>query len=128
MKLAEFKNTEQIIAEDENFRVVAIDEAFGATRFAVRPSRGGMLSSALRKGAAAVKANPGLAALGAGLAVAGIAAYNKNKRNTMRLYARDYKERQMYKKIVDDLMKTGGYKKVKEKYAGGGYMWELKKR
>lgn len=125
MKLTDLN--EEIIAQDENFVVVAVNEAAGM-RFSVRPSRGGKLSSAFSKGAAAIKANPGLAALGAGLAVAGIASYNKNKRNTVRLFAKTHQERQMYKKIVNDLMRTGGYKKVREKYAGGGYMWELKKR
>lgn len=125
MKLAQLK--EQIVAQNDDFHVVVLEESYG-TRLAVRPSRGGMLSSALRKGAAAAKANPGLAALAGGLAVAGFLGYQRNKRNTVRLFAKDYRERQMYKKIVDDLMRTGGYKKVKEKHASGGYMWELKRR
>ena len=94
----------------------------------VRNSRGGLLSQSLRKGAAAIKANPGLAALGAGLAVASYTAYSKNRRNHIRLFAKDYREKKMYKTIVNDLMKSGGYKKVREKRAGGGWLWELKKK
>lgn len=94
----------------------------------VKNSRGGLLSQSLRKGAAALKSNPGLAALGAGLAVASYTAYSKNKRNHLRLFAKDYREKKMYKMIVNDLMKSGGYKKIREKRAGGGWLWELKKK
>jgi len=125
VKLTDLK--QEIIAEDDNFVVIALNEARG-TRFSVRPSRGGRVKSSFRKGVAAVKSNPGLAGLAAGLAVAGISAYNRNKRNTVRLFAKDYKEREMYKKIINDLMKTGQYKKTREKYAQGGYMWELKRK
>lgn len=126
MKLTDIK--EEIIINNDELTVVAINEARGTTRFAVRPSRGGMLNKTLRKGAAALTANPGLAVAGATLAVAGIAAYNKNKRNTVRLFAKDHRERTLYTKIINDLMKTGSYKKVREKHAGGGYMWELKRK
>ena len=94
----------------------------------VRPHGGGIVSQSLRKGAAAFKANPGLAALGAGLAIASYTAYNKNKRKTMRLFASSYREKKMYQTIVNDLMKTGGYKKIREKRVGGGWFWELKKK
>lgn len=97
--------------------------------FSVRPGAhgGGIVKQTMRKGAAAVKANPGLAALSAGLAVASYTAYTKNKRNTMRLFAKGQKEKQLYKKIISDLMKTGFYKKVREKYTDGGYLWVLKR-
>ena len=105
------------------YEAIVVNEAVS-----VRPSRGGIVKQTLRKGAAALKANPGLAALGAGLAVASYTAYSRNKRNTMRLFAKGQKEKKMYKQIVDDLMKTGGYKKVREKYVSGGYLWELKRK
>lgn len=94
----------------------------------LKPSRGGLVSQSLRKGAAAIKSNPGLAALGAGLAVASYTAYTKNKRNSMRLFASNMREKKMYQTIINDLMKTGGYKKIKERRVGGGWLWELKKR
>lgn len=94
----------------------------------VRPSRGGIVSQTLRKGAAAIKSNPGLAALSAGLAVASYTAYSKNKRNHIKLFASNMREKKMYQTIVNDLMKSGGYKKIKEKRVGGGWLWELKKK
>ena len=111
------------VIDDKPYEAFVVNEVFS-----VRPSRGGIIKQTLRKGAAALKANPGLAALGAGLAVASYTAYNKNKRNHVRLFAKGQKERQMYKKIVADLMKSGGYKKIREKHANGGYLWELKRK
>ena len=106
-----------------------LSEVLNERALSIKPmsGRGGIVKQTLRKGAAAMKSNPGLAALAAGLATASYTAYNRNKRNHMRLFAKGQKERQMYKKIVDDLMKTGGYKKVREKYVSGGYLWELKR-
>ncbi len=109
--------------EGEQYIAVALDE-----RISVRNSGGGLVSASLRKGAAAIKSNPGLAALGAGLAVASYTAYSRNRRNHLRLFAKTHREKQMYQKIINDLMKTGGYKKIRERRAGGGWLWELKKR
>ena len=125
MKLADLQ--EEVIwrgtIDGKPYEAKVVNEAIS-----VGPSRGGIIKQSLRKGAAALKSNPGLAALGAGLAVASYTAYNRNKRNHMRLFAKGPKERQMYKKIIDDLMKTGGYKKIREKHVSGGYLWELKRK
>lgn len=93
-----------------------------------RNSSGGLVSQSLRKGAAAIKSNPGLAALSVGLAAASYTAYTRNKRNILRLFAKHYREKQLYQKMVNDLMKSGGYKKIRQKRIGGGWLWELKKR
>jgi len=125
MKLADLH--EEIIwrglIDNKPYEATVINE-----RISVGPSRGGIVKQTLRKGALAMKSNPGLAALGAGLAVASYTAYNRNKRNHVRLFAKGMKERKMYKTIIDDLMKSGGYKKIREKRVGGGIMWELKRR
>ncbi len=121
MKLVDIR--EEIIAEDDNFEVVVLQESVAA-RFAVRAKKGGIIS----KGVKGIKANPGLAMAAGMLAVAGIATYNKNKRNTVRLFAKGPQERRLYKGIVDDLMKTGHYIKKREKHVQGGYLWELKRR
>ncbi len=109
--------------DGEQYTAVILNEIVS-----VRNSSGGLVSQSLRKGAAAIKSNPGLAALGAGLAVASYTAYSRNKRNTLRLFAKHYREKKVYQKMVDDLMKSGGYKKIREKRVGGGWFWELKKR
>ena len=111
--------------DGESYDAILINETI---RIAPSGGRGGIIKQSLLKGAAALKANPGLAALGAGMAIASYTAYNKNKRNHMRLFAKGQKEKQMYKKIVADLMKTGGYKKIREKHVSGGYLWELKRK
>ena len=121
MKLVDIR--EEIIAEDDNFEVVALQEVFG-TRYGVRAKAGGVI----RKGIKGIKANPGLAMAAGMLAVAGISAYNKNKRNTVRLFAKGPQERRLYQGIVNDLMKTGHYQKKREKSVPGGYLWELKRK
>lgn len=125
MKLADL--IEETIWEGEldgvHHSVILLNELIS-----IRPSRGGIVSQTLRKGAAAIKSNPGLAALSAGLAVASYTAYSKNKRNHIKLFASNMREKKMYQTIVNDLMKSGGYKKIKEKRVGGGWLWELKKK
>lgn len=52
----------------------------------------------------------------------------KNKlHNTVRFYAKSY-EKKIYEKIIEDLMKTGHYKKIKSEYSSDGYMWELQRK
>ena len=69
--------------------------------------------------------NPVAAGIAAGLALNALAKYKSNKNKTARFFAKDYRQKKFYKKIVNDLMKTGNYKKVTSKYVAGGYLWEL---
>jgi len=68
-----------------------------------------------------------LAGLTVGMAVDAFKKYKRNKRTTTTFYAKDFQERALYKDIVNTLMKTGKFKKVKEQYIDGGYLWVLKK-
>lgn len=97
-------------------------------RDVIKPERGGRVERALRKGVDAVKSNPLLASLGASYALSSLINYNRNQRKLFRLFAKDYQERQEYQEIINTLMRTGKYHKVKEKYVDGGYYWELKRR
>lgn len=54
-----------------------------------------------------------------------IQAYQKSKKYSTTLYAKSLNDKKMYEKIVADLMKTGHYKITKNKYADGGWLWEL---
>lgn len=125
MKLQDLR--EEVIWQGEidgqDYDVVVL----GEMQIAIKPSKGGLVQS-FKDSVAQVASNPKLALASAALAVAAIAKYNSNKRNTMRLFAKDHIERKLYQKIINDLMKTGGYKKVKEKYAEGGYLWVLQRK
>ena len=125
MKLTDLR--EETIWEGEidgkQHTAVVLDETVS-----IRNSKGGLVSQNLRKGAAALKSNPDLAALSAGHTVASYTAYSRNRLNHLRLFAKNYREKKMYKTIIDDLMKTGGYKKTRERRVGGGWLWELKKK
>lgn len=94
----------------------------------LKPERGGRIERSLRKGVAAIKSNPTLAALGASYALSSLINYNRNQRKMVRMFAKDYQERKDYQEIIDTLMKTGKYHKVKEKNVDGGYYWELKRK
>lgn len=71
--------------------------------------------------------NPGLTAAAGVYAVSAYDKYRKNQRYTTRLFAKTPEEKKLYKTIIADLMRTGKYKKVREKYVDGGIMWELKR-
>ena len=68
--------------------------------------------------------NPILTATAASMA---LHAYNKNKRNTIRLFAKDPYEKRMMTDIVNTLTKQGKFKLQKTAYADGGQSWILKK-
>lgn len=85
-------------------------------------TKGGMI----RGIAGNIITNPVLAGLAAGFAVDAVKKYMNNKSKTTQFFAKDHREREMYRKVVDDLMKTGKYRKTKDKYVPGGYLWELR--
>ena len=68
-----------------------------------------------------------LAGLATAYAVDAFQKYKRNKRTTTTFYAKDTQERALYKDIVDTLMRTGKFKKTKEQYIDGGYLWVLQK-
>ena len=88
--------------------------------------RAGKVPGGIRKGLA-FAGNAAMVGIAAGWALSSLKKYKQNKRNTMTFFAKDYKERKLYTTIVNDLMKTGNYKKVRDKYESGGYLWVLKK-
>jgi len=74
-----------------------------------------------------VSKNPVLAVGAAGAAMSAYSAYKKNKRYTTKLFAKTPDEKKLYKAIIADLMRTGNYKKIREKYVDGGILWELRR-
>ena len=64
-------------------------------------------------------------------AVYGKKAYKKyqhNKKYVTRLFARSHAEKPYFEKIVNELMRSGHYKKVTVKDVEGGYIWELERK
>lgn len=89
----------------------------------MKPTVGGLVGGLTDK----VLSNPVLAGIAAGYAYDAYKKYEKNKKYTARLFAKTSEERVLFSKIVQELMKTGKYKKVKEEYADGGYIYVLKR-
>ena len=71
--------------------------------------------------------NPVIAGLAAGYAVNAFAQYKKNKRTTTTFFAKDPQEKKMYKDIIDTLVRSGKFKKTKEKFVDGGILYVLKR-
>jgi len=128
MKLIELDNTDILwegeLDGEEYVFYVQLDEKYARAGFGNK--RGGVLSK-VGKGILKFAKNPIVAGLAAGYAIDAYGKYKKNKRLTTHFFARGNQEKKMYKEIVDTLMKTGKYRKVREKYVDGGYLWELKK-
>ncbi len=113
--LDEFEHEGQTIAF-----VIRMDEGISTASFASRA--GGLVTTALN-----MTKNPLVAAGLTMMAVGAYEKYKKNKRITTQFFAVDSTERTMYKRIVDELMRTGHYRKEREEYADGGYLWVLKR-
>lgn len=88
--------------------------------------RSGKVPGGIKRGLA-FAGNAAMVGLAAGWAASALKKYKQNKRNTMTFFAKGAQEKKLYKGMVDDLMKTGHYKKIRDKYESGGYLWVLKK-
>ena len=72
-------------------------------------------------------ANQKLVVGAASMAVSAKAAYQRNKKFTVSLHAKDAYERRMITSIVDALTKAKKFKVVRTKFQSGGKTWVLKK-
>ena len=90
-------------------------------------TRGGIIRRGLQKAGKFMRANPSLVVGAAALAVGAHAAYKRNKRNTITLFAKDAYERRMMTSIVDALIKGNKFRVVRTKFSSGGKSWVLKR-
>ena len=131
MKLKELSKlgTYEVIWEDtiegSNFGLYATTIEEGIKQISFGDRKGGLVKTA---GEVLSKINPTLADIAAGLAINSLIKYNKNKKYTTKFFAKDRSERRFYDKLVKDLMKTGHYVKIREKYSAGGYIWILRRK
>jgi len=72
--------------------------------------------------------HPYMTGMAIGVGINAIDSYRTNKRLTTRFFATNQIERNLYRKIADDLVKTGQYKMIKKgKRIKNGWLWELKR-
>lgn len=105
----------------------ALEEAV-AVMSATRNKRGGPVKNTIKGAANFFKKNPGVTVAAATLALDAYTKYKSNKRNTVKLFAKDAYERKMMTSVVKAMTDSGKYKVVKTKYASGGRFWVLKRR
>jgi len=99
-----------------------------AKQASFKNSPGGFLSNMGRYAMKAAKNHPFIAGAMAAMAVDALVKYQRNKKLTTTFYAKDMKERMVYQKMVDDMVKTGKYRLMRSKYDSGGYMWIVKRK
>lgn len=104
----------------------ALEEAVGVMN-ARRNTKGGPIKATLKGAASFFKKNPGVTIAAATLALDTYSKYKANKRNTVKLFAKDAYERKMMTSVVDAMIKGGRFKVVKTRYAQGGRYWVLKR-
>jgi len=105
----------------------ALEEAI-AVAGGGRHTRGGPVKSKLKGAAAFFKKNPGVTIAAATMALDSYTKYKANRRNTIKLFAKDAYERKMMTSVVDAMTKSGRYKVVKTRYSSGGRFWVLKRK
>lgn len=71
------------------------------------------------------KKHPVATALLAQSAVHALHKYKMNKRNTVTFFGKSAQEKDFYNKMIKDLVDSGHYKVVKNRYVDGGKLWQL---
>lgn len=90
--------------------------------------KSGFIKSGIKGAAGFFKKNPAVTVAAATLALDQYTKYKANKRNTIKLFAKDAYEKKMMTSVVDAIVKGGRFKVVKTKYAQGGKYWVLKRK
>ena len=113
----------QLITETETVNLTeAIEESVRSLQLM---KRGGKVAT---KGAADMfRTNPGLVIGAATIALDAYGKYKRNKRNTIRLFAKDEYEKRMITDIVNAMTKSGRFKVQRIKFEQGGKSWVIKR-
>jgi len=113
------------ITEDYSSEVVPLMEAISqSVKQLQMQKRGGKVSNKMI--ADFIKSNPKLTTAAAVNALSAHQMYKTNKRNTVKLFAKDPYEKRMIRKVVDSMTKSGQFKLHRTRYADGGRYYELK--
>jgi hypothetical protein len=118
-----------IICEIEDNIVFYAQDINESTRIGIGygNGKGGLVSKSLQGLTGFAKAHPWITSAAVLYGVNALKNYKKNKRKTVTFYTKDTQEKLMYKDIVKTLMATGKYRKQKETFVDGGYLWVLKR-
>lgn len=112
---------------DEHLVLYADFVSEGVANISMAASRGGLIQQAGTKLWDKAYKNPLMVAAMAAMATSAIHKYKQNKRLTTQFFAKTTKDRRFYEALVNDLMKTGHYKKIKQRYVDGGVLWVLRR-
>lgn len=107
---------------------VVVEPTASGTLYHIELLESGFLHDIIGGVTSFAKSHPWITGMMAGWAWSAIEKYNKAKRDAVQFYAKDMPERIRYEKMVNDLVRKGGYEVVKHGYEGTGYHWELYRR
>ena len=127
MKLTEIKQPDIIFQRDDIVVYVEDNPLTEAMKVGIGQKKGGILSKSLQGIGKFANSHPWITSALALYAVDAVKHYKKNKRKTITFYTQDVIEKKLYSEIVTTLMSSGKYRKVKNTFVDGGWLWELKK-
>ena len=133
MLLKELKNLDsniEIIYEMEDNVVMYVEnltESKVRVGLGFGNTKGGLVSKTLQGITGFAKSHPWITSAAMVYGLNALKKYKKNKKKTVTFYTQDQQERTMYKDIVKTLMSSGKYRKEKDTYIDGGYLWVLKR-
>jgi len=128
MKLSEILENEEIKILYEYEDLVVYGKILNEKMdIGIGRTKGGFITKGLKTFDKFAKVHPMIVGAIAGYATDALRKYKKNKRNTITFYTKDTHEKVIYKDMVDQLMKSGKYRKEKETFIDGGYLFVLKR-
>lgn len=128
MKLNEIMDNKiDILHEQDGYAIYVEQLNEKSIKVGIGQSAGGMISKTMQSFGKFAKSHPFITGAMAGYASDALRQYKKNKRNTITFYTKDMHEKTIYKDMVTQLMKTGKYRKEKETFVDGGYLFVLKR-
>lgn len=126
MKLNEIY-TRNILVEEDGIQLYAEHINESAINVGILQTSGGLVKNATKGFSKFAKNHPFITGAMAAYGIDALKKYQKNKRNTIKFYTKDLREKKLYKDMIDQLMKSGKYRLEKNTYIDGGYLFVLKR-
>lgn len=119
---------EIILWEDEEMKLVAIEESTTSLKLALKGKAGRLIKDVDKLAKKGIQ-KAGIIGAYANDHLKRYKNFKHNANRSVAFYARSHQEKRTYEKLVKELQRGGQYKVVRTfPYSGGGRMWELKRK
>jgi len=126
MKLNEIY-TKDVLVEEDGIQLYVEQMNESTMKVGILQTAGGVIKKGAQGFGKFANNHPFITGAMAAYGIDALKKYKKNKRNTIKFYTKDLREKQLYKDMIEQLMKSGKYRKEKETYVDGGYLFVLKR-